>query len=533
MSRTFPAPSVQPSPPARPAPRPSHVRRLAVAGLVFAGAVVLVGWLVGELILRDLSSSYVTGIITQAKEEAESVAAVAGDPGMLGEGEEQEAVRGGADAAIDADVILDPLLSDLRDERGRPLDSDSIGMPGASPLLPEVRVGGEGPRRRIPGVLATSGQEMRYIANGELIARDAVQYIHVRYPGGERYLHVRTLDRRDVDPEILRQPEIVERVPIHYRPTSRRVTISWDADLGGQRVELEAGIDAAVIEEGVSELRAQVVPKIVTGGVVFGVLLLLAFLWVVRLLGEARRLEAEAREQALLAQVGMLAAGLAHEIRNPLSAVHMNLQLLEEDLGQGTDRSQLPDVGLTQPVVEEQRGLLRSARREIRRLGRLVSDFLAYARPAAPRPEARVLDEVVGECIELFQPTAEGDGVTLTADLDSGAEPILLDESLVKQALMNVILNALEAVRRPGGRVSVTTRREGSTCEVVVGDDGPGLPEDPEELFRVFHSTKKGGSGLGLPISRAIAERHGGSLVGRRSPREGAEFVLRLPVAVP
>jgi signal transduction histidine kinase len=518
-----------------------HVRRLTVAAILFALAVVVAIWLGSELILQDLSDSFVSRVFAQAKEEVEAVARVAGDPESMGEGDRQEPVRGGADAALDADVVLRPLLPEVFDNQGNPLDPLSRVIPRAAEEGPEGQASRRevAPTGRVPGVISRSGQEWRYFLNGELIGRDAVQYIGINFAGGSRRILLRTIDSREFDRAVLDQPGTqAVRVPVSYLPSSRRVMLSWSADLEGEAVQLEASLDAAVLQEGIAELRARVVPKVLLGGALFLLLLAVAFAWVVRLVGEAQRLEAEAMEQALLAQVGVLAAGLAHEIRNPLSAVHMNLQMLEEDLREsaaapagpvaGAD-GPLGDEGLTAVGSTEHLSLLQATQREIRRLGQLVSDFLAYARPAEPRLESRLLDSVVTDCVGLLRPMAEGAGVRIETDLQGGESPVPLDEALIKQALMNVVLNAIEAVPRPGGWLRVSTRRAATSCLVTVEDDGPGLPGDPEELFRVFHSTKRGGSGLGLPISRAIVERHGGSLVGRNRPDGGAVFDLSIP----
>jgi signal transduction histidine kinase len=231
----------------------------------------------------------------------------------------------------------------------------------------------------------------------------------------------------------------------------------------------------------------------------------------------------------------MLAAGLAHEIRNPLSAVQMNLQLLEEDLEEGSAASAPASaapgaLASVRPTgAGEHVAVLHATQREIRRLGSLVSDFLTYARPTKPRPAPVRIDAVVRDCVELFRANAAGVGVSLDFDLQAGEDAVLLDEAMVKQSLMNVVKNAIEAVSQPGGRVVVATRRSADVVQVTVSDDGAGVPEDPEAMFAVFHSTKKGGTGLGLPISRALAERQGGSLVARTGASGGAVFVLTFP----
>ena len=133
------------------------------------------------------------------------------------------------------------------------------------------------------------------------------------------------------------------------------------------------------------------------------------------------------------------------------------------------------------------------------------------------------------ECVALFQPMAEGKGVQLEAELGVGEKESLVDEAMIKQALTNVLVNAIDAVPQPGGHVQVQTRCRPGGCEIHVLDDGPGVPEDVEPLFRVFHSTKQSGFGLGLAISRSRVEKHGGTLTANNHPGGGAEFVITIP----
>ena len=133
----------------------------------------------------------------------------------------------------------------------------------------------------------------------------------------------------------------------------------------------------------------------------------------------------------------------------------------------------------------------------------------------------------------LFRPTAEGAGVRLDVELGVGDRETLLDDAMIKQALTNVLLNAIQAVDQPGGHVRVATRCLGGHCEITVSDDGPGLPEDTSALFRVFHSTKQGGFGLGLAISRTRIEHHGGELSATTGPNGGAVFSISIPYEAP
>jgi len=509
-----------------------HARRLGLATLLFALAVGVIGWQVTTFILDDLSQAQFEGIIDQAKEEAEAVAFATADPAALGDADTVDEQHAGRDSAVDADALLAQVLPGVA--TSEPLRTEA----GGNPLLgPQQDTSEESTQRLRPvrANLSRQGEEYEWLVNGEMVQRVAIQRIELRYPGGRRIIEFRQRDMKDFDLTGITDPQVTTRHKM-FRPSSTPVKIEWNSMHDGQPVHLLADIDSSTIDQGISELRRRVIPKVVAGGAIFVLLLVLAYAYVVRLLGEARRLDAQASQQALLAQVGMLAAGLAHEIRNPLSAVRMNLQLLEEDLvedqpgialegGPGSsDRvSSMPsDAG-------DHHALLRATQKEIGRLGALVSDFLSYARPSSPKLSAVRLDALAHDCVELFRASAEGDGIVLDTELQAGDDPVMLDEAMLKQALLNVLKNALEAVPRPGGRVVVSTRRAGPRIAIAVRDNGPGVPKDAEALFRIFHSTKKGGTGLGLAISRTLVERQGGTLVASNGEQGGAVFTLSLP----
>jgi two-component system sensor histidine kinase HydH len=209
-----------------------------------------------------------------------------------------------------------------------------------------------------------------------------------------------------------------------------------------------------------------------------------------------------------------LAAGVAHEIRNPLTAIKMLVQAQVED----TRESGLPTGDLE--VIEQ----------EIRRIERRIQIFLDFARP--PRPGHQLLDlsSAAEQALALVSGRARRQEVAL--ELRGPGVPVVVeaDEDQVRQLLVNLALNALDAMPE-GGTLTVELRPpEGGRAELHVSDTGPGIP--PEVLPRIFEpfvSGKEAGTGLGLAISRRIAEGHGGSLRVVQHPRAGARFVLRLP----
>lgn len=201
-----------------------------------------------------------------------------------------------------------------------------------------------------------------------------------------------------------------------------------------------------------------------------------------------------------------LVNSLAHEIRNPLNALSVNLDLLSRQIGEGPGA-----------------GKLAGALREVRRLDELLTAFLRFARPKVPKKRELKLGLLLADLETFITPVAATSGVTLefgpVADV-----AVKTDPDLLKQALLNVIINSFEA---GAGRVDVAAEDCGDDVVITVRDDGPGLAESAR-AFEPFYSTKEEGSGLGLPTARAIAESLGGRLEPAQ-PSHGAEFNLTIP----
>ncbi len=235
--------------------------------------------------------------------------------------------------------------------------------------------------------------------------------------------------------------------------------------------------------------------------------------FLLRTLDRFLNLKAREGEEAELRALGVMSASLAHEIRNPLGAMKGLTQLAQEDLEPG------------HPAQER----LRTVVGEAERLERLVSDLLDFARPREPEIREFDLVPLLGDLRGMLQPKLAAAGITL--DLPTASNPITLrsDPAGMRQVLLNVLLNALEA-SPPGGAIGVTLAREGGLLEIRVDDAGPGFGgRDPEELVRPFVTGKTRGTGLGLAVSRQIMERLGGSLTLGPNPGGGARCTLRLP----
>jgi len=143
------------------------------------------------------------------------------------------------------------------------------------------------------------------------------------------------------------------------------------------------------------------------------------------------------------------------------------------------------------------------------------------------------MDALLGECLRLFQQDAEAREIRLVSDLHAKGVELMLDPKQWKRAVLNIILNALEACP-PGGRVRVLSRRSDTHCEIEIRDDGPGIPKDAlEQVFDPYFTTKPGGTGLGLSITRGIVEEHGGTIDISSSPEWGCQVLITMPLDSP
>jgi signal transduction histidine kinase len=219
-----------------------------------------------------------------------------------------------------------------------------------------------------------------------------------------------------------------------------------------------------------------------------------------------------------LAAAGTLATGLAHEVRNPLNSATLQLQVLRRRI----ERPAAGREALTEIVhVVEQ---------EIRRLDRLVSDFLAFARPHPLQLRSASLDELVGAVMQQLRPEVESGNMTLQVDLRAGDAKAEVDPERLRQVLINLVRNALESMG-PGGVLTIRTcpsDREGNLA-IQVEDTGVGFPNDAA-IFDAFYTTKEGGTGLGLAIVHRIVQEHGGAISAESRPGCTC-FTVRLPAS--
>lgn len=235
-----------------------------------------------------------------------------------------------------------------------------------------------------------------------------------------------------------------------------------------------------------------------------------------RLREEVARKNEELRRRERLAALGELAAGVAHEIRNPLGGIQVLASLLERDLAGQSDQVRL----------------VRKITRGVRKLEAIVADILTFGRPADPDPARVEVDPLVAETIELAAGMSETSSVTIQASPELAGIELETDGGLLQRALLNLLINAVEATAEAGGtRVVVdvdAAASEAVTLRVV--DEGPGVaPEVMERVFDPFFTTKDTGTGLGLAIVHQIAESLGGCVRVSNVEQGGAVFAMRLP----
>lgn len=224
------------------------------------------------------------------------------------------------------------------------------------------------------------------------------------------------------------------------------------------------------------------------------------------------------RLQAQNTELATLAGGLAHEIRNPLSTIRMNLELLAEDLNEldnGNARRMLNRVEKVQ--------------RECLNLEDVLNEFLQFAKAGQLQLTRSSLNDVVDDFMTFLAPQAEEQHVELRAHLDANLPPVRLDTALLKQALSNLARNALQAMPSGGTLEFLTMMRDNEVALEVI-DTGEGMtPRTVEQMFQAFFSTRSGGSGLGLPTVRRIIEAHGGTVACDSEPGRGTRFTILLP----
>jgi len=232
---------------------------------------------------------------------------------------------------------------------------------------------------------------------------------------------------------------------------------------------------------------------------------------------ERAQLHEEMKQNERLASIGTVSSILAHEIRNPLSSIKTNIQVLARKLDlEGFDKKRL-DIALV----------------EIRRLERILKEMLDFARPLTMTKSAHFIDHVIDRCLELLEGSLKGAAIKVVRKKTRGKKTVMLGSEKIEEALLNILLNSIDAMSG-GGTLRIATRwvqhGEGRGVRVEIRDTGSGIPpEHLGKIFDPFFSTKTRGVGLGLTNVKSIIEVHGGIVEVESRVCEGTLFTITLP----
>ncbi len=236
---------------------------------------------------------------------------------------------------------------------------------------------------------------------------------------------------------------------------------------------------------------------------------------------------------AQLEELSKLTGGLAHEIKNPLSTVKVNLRLVGEDL-EGLDRAGSAGSGRSGDTGRLARALRKLAviEKETDRLEQILEGFLHYVGRTELQLASVDLNDLVGDMVDFYSPQARTHAVTIRQGLHN--EPLVckVDADMLKQVMLNLFINAQQAMSS-GGELMIRTSRQENDAVVEISDTGGGIEADKlEHVFDAYYSSRPQGSGLGLPTAKKIVEAHEGSITVNSEPGKGTSFAIRLPIGV-
>ncbi len=230
-------------------------------------------------------------------------------------------------------------------------------------------------------------------------------------------------------------------------------------------------------------------------------------------------------------RLSRLARGLAHEIKNPLSTMSINLALLQEEWEKAA-AARNPDRPALTPREERSLRRIKTLQREVHRLEHILEEFLHYARGAEVNRKPEDISRLVKGLLDFVEPENEAAGIRQHVELPIGLPLVLCDEAAIKQAVLNLLVNARQAMP-DGGELLVRARRAGNQVELSITDTGIGMtPDQIEHCFDEYWSSKKGGSGLGLATARRVVQDHGGTITAMSDLGRGTSFSMFLPLAV-
>jgi len=244
----------------------------------------------------------------------------------------------------------------------------------------------------------------------------------------------------------------------------------------------------------------------------------IAALW--QVLKRQRNLEIKAAEEERLAYIGLLSSGLVHELRNPLNVMSVDMRTLRKQMEEPDKVSR-----------EALRNLTARLCRQMERLTGILEEFLRFGKPGELRREETNPNTILKEVLEFVRGDIRKNSIQVRESLDEKLPPLSMDRARIKEAIFNIVMNAIQAMPR-GGTLSVHSRRRGNGVEIELADTGCGLSEEEcRKIFDIFYSTKDGGTGLGLPIVRRTIHDHGGTIEVKSRKGEGTTVIISLPRA--
>ena len=269
--------------------------------------------------------------------------------------------------------------------------------------------------------------------------------------------------------------------------------------LSGREVESESGARVQVSLDFIEE-RGERIGALIT----------------LRDVESVRRIEDEIELSRRLAAIGRLTSGVAHEVKNPINAIVVHLEVLRQKLLQLD-----PDTRRHIDVIGS----------EIQRLDRVVQTLVDFSRPVELRLADLDLRRLVDEVVVLAQPDAERHGVSIVRDFPGDSLPVKVDSDLVKQAVLNIVLNGVQAMPG-GGELTLVGSRADDDAQLEIRDHGGGIPQDVrDKIFNLYFTTKKNGSGIGLAMAYRVMQLHNGSVEYESVEGQGTTFRLRFPLS--
>jgi PAS domain S-box-containing protein len=240
---------------------------------------------------------------------------------------------------------------------------------------------------------------------------------------------------------------------------------------------------------------------------------------VMRDITEEKMFNDELVRSKTLSTLGQYSNELAHEIKNPLNAINIQMSLLERKVGKH-------DLG----TGEELADVVKVVKEEISRLNKLAKDCLTFSKSGDLDRTEEDITQILEQLLSLITPHADLNGVNIHLTISGNCPQILVDKDKIKQALMNIILNAIEAMTN-GGDIAINVSKKDCYLNISIKDTGPGIPDEQhDKIFGLFYSTKSGGTGVGLAVTKNIIHAHGGNIRFEKLI-EGAEFIIELPLS--